>query len=333
MTAAIAATGAPLVSVIIPTIRRPRLVLRAVESVRRQTHDALEIIVIVDGPDDATIAALQGIDDPRLTVLQNAVSEGPGPARNRAALQARGDWIAFLDDDDEWLPEKLGRQLAGRTADQDILLSCRCRVETPRATYVWPTRLCEPQEPVDEYLFARRSLQRGDAYLATPTFLLPRRLFAASTFGATQQNEDTTLLLRVTKQLGATLVMLPDVLVVIHTEEARWSFGSVFDWREALRWLDDMGALFTRRAYSGFALVTLGSQAADQGDHAAIPVLLRAAIRRGAPTPVQLALFAAFWAVPQSLRQRLRAARARFRRSRGDTRYALQTAPGSDLPC
>jgi len=324
-----------LVSVVIPTIRRPVLVLRAVDSVRRQTHAALEIIVIIDGPDEPTRIALQAVDDPRLIVLQNAASEGPGPARNRAAQRARGDWIAFLDDDDEWLPEKLARQLAGRSPDQDVVLSCRCRVETPRAAYVWPHRLCGPREPIDEYLFARPSLQRGDAYLATPTFVLPRRLFAASGFGTTQQNEDTTLLLRATKRLGAELVMLPDVLVVIHTEEARWSFGSVFDWRDSLRWLDAMGDLFTRRAYSGFALVTLGSQAAGQGDHAAIPVLLRAAFARGAPTRNQIALFVAFWAVPQGVRQRLRAARARLRPRRGnrDSRYALQAPGGTDLPC
>jgi hypothetical protein len=313
MEAAAPPAGGDLVSVIIPTVRRPVLVRRAVDSVRRQTHAGLEIIVIIDGPDEATRLALGAIDEPRMRVLLNAVAEGPGPARNRAAAQARGEWVAFLDDDDEWLPDKLARQLAGQSPDRDVLLSCRCRVETPRATYVWPRRLCGRREPVDEYLYARRALRRGETYLATPTVMLPRRLFAASRFGLTPQNEDTTLLLWATKTLGAELIMLPDVLVVIHAEEARWSHGTVFDWRQSLDWLDGMGGLITRRAYGGFVLVTLGSQAADQGDRAAIGVLLGRALRRGAPTPLQLLLFLGFWAVPRGLRRRLRAAGARLR--------------------
>ncbi len=150
MDAAAPPAGGDLVSVIIPTVRRPVLVRRAIDSVRRQTHASLEIIVIIDGPDEATRLALGAIDEPRMRVLLNAVAEGPGPARNRAAAQARGDWVAFLDDDDEWLPDKLARQLAGQSPDRDVLLSCRCRVETPRAAYVWPRRLCGRREPVDE---------------------------------------------------------------------------------------------------------------------------------------------------------------------------------------
>jgi glycosyltransferase involved in cell wall biosynthesis len=325
-----------LVSVVIPTIRRPELVLRAVRSVLGQTYPAVEVVVVIDGPDDFTAAALTSIKDERVRVLQNMSSLGPGPARNRAAREARGEWLAFLDDDDEWLPDKLARQLESQTADRDVVLSCRCRVETPQATYIWPDRLCGPREPIDEYLFVRRSLHRSEAYLATPTVVLPRRLFEASDgFGSTMQNEDIALLLRVTKTLGAALVMLPDVLTVIHTEEDRWSTGTVFDWREALAWADGMGDLITPRAYSGLALVTAGSQAADSGDVRAIPILLQASFRRGKPTARQLLLFAAFWAVPPRLRQRVRAALTRLRAPTHASKRALtqSTVARTNAPC
>ena len=107
-----------LVSVIIPTTGRPKLVLRALASVLGQTHGELEVIVVVDGPNPETIAALGGIADPRVRVLQNRESLGPGPARNIGAAQARGEWIAFLDDDDEWMPQKLEIQLAGASVDE-----------------------------------------------------------------------------------------------------------------------------------------------------------------------------------------------------------------------
>ena len=296
-----------LVSVIIPTTGRPKLVLRALASVLGQTHGELEVIVVVDGPNPETIAALGGIADPRLRVLQNPELIGPGPARNIGAAQARGEWIAFLDDDDEWMPQKLEIQLAGASVDELTMLSCRCRVLTAHAAYEWPRQIYDGSAPVDEYLWGRRSLCRGEAYLATASYLMPRRLFATAGFGTTRHNEDDTLLLRLTKQLGARIRMLPQVLVVIHAEDPDASLGANFAWRPALAWLDSMGPMVTRRAYSGFCLVILASQAKRTSDYGAFPVLLRRSLQRGAPTPVQLILFAAFWILPMQLRQRLRA--------------------------
>jgi glycosyltransferase involved in cell wall biosynthesis len=296
-----------LVSVIIPTTRRPKLLLRALASVLDQTHGELEVIVVVDGPNPETLAALGGIADPRVRVLQNRESLGPGVARNLGAEQARGEWIAFLDDDDEWLPRKLEIQLAGASVDEMALISCRCRVLTAHGAYEWPRRIYDGRVPVDEYLWGRRSLFRGEAYLATASFMMPRRLFAAAEFGTTRHNEDDTLLLRLTKQLGARIRMLPQVLVVIHAEDQALSLGANFAWQEALAWLDGMGSLVTPRAYSGFCLVVLASQAKRAGNYGAFPLLLRRSLARGRPTPMQLLLFTAFWLLPMNLRQRLRA--------------------------
>jgi glycosyltransferase involved in cell wall biosynthesis len=296
-----------LVSVIIPTTRRPKLLLRALASVLDQTHRELEVIIVVDGPNPETLAELDGIGDPRVRVLQNRESLGPGVARNLGAEQARGEWIAFLDDDDEWLPRKLELQLAGASVEESTMLSCRCRVLTAHATYEWPRRVCDGGIPVDEYLWGRRSLFRGEAYLATASFVMPRRLFAAAQFGTTRHNEDDTLLLRLTKQHGARIRMLPEVLVVIHAEDQSLSLGANFVWRESLTWLDGMGSLVTPRAYSGFCLVILASQAKRSGDYGAFPLLLRRSLARGRPTPMQLLLFVAFWLLPMNLRQRLRA--------------------------
>lgn len=296
-----------LVSVIIPTTRRPKPLLRALASVLNQTHDELEVIIVVDGPNPETLAALRGIRDPRVRVLQNHDSLGPGVARNLGAEQARGEWIAFLDDDDEWLPRKLELQLAGASVDDMVMLSCRCRVLTAHAAYEWPRWIYDGRVPVDEYRWGRRSLFRGEAYLATASYMMPRRLFAAAQFGSTRHHEDDTLLLRLTKQLGATIRMLPEVLVVVHAEDPALSLGANFSWREALTWLDSMGSLITPRAYSGFCLVNLASQAKRAGDYGAFPLLLWRGLARGRPAAMQLLLFSAFWLLPMNLRQRLRA--------------------------
>ena len=101
-----------LVSVVIPTLDRPSLLLRAIDSVLRQTHQDIEVIVVVDRPNQDTVSAVQSVNDPRVRLVVNPYSLTAGGARNAGADHATGEWIAFLDDDDEWLPNKLERQIA-----------------------------------------------------------------------------------------------------------------------------------------------------------------------------------------------------------------------------
>jgi glycosyltransferase involved in cell wall biosynthesis len=74
---------------------------------------------------------------------------------------ATNEWIAFLDDDDEWLPNKLERQIAFASGRTLALVSCLSRVVTPTATYVLPEVIYDNSAPIDEYLFDRRSLVQG----------------------------------------------------------------------------------------------------------------------------------------------------------------------------
>ena len=96
-----------LVSVVIPTLDRPKLLLRAIDSVLRQTYQEIEVIVVVDRPDPDTVSAVQSVNDPRVRLIVNPYSSTAAGARNAGADHATGEWIAFLDDDDEWLPNKL----------------------------------------------------------------------------------------------------------------------------------------------------------------------------------------------------------------------------------
>jgi glycosyltransferase involved in cell wall biosynthesis len=101
----------PLISVIIPVYQGEKLVLGAVRSVLAQTHTNLELFVVDDGSTDSTLAVLATIDDPRLRVLIQSNS-GTAAARNRALACARGAYIAFLDSDDRWFPDKLAAGVA-----------------------------------------------------------------------------------------------------------------------------------------------------------------------------------------------------------------------------
>lgn len=102
----------PIVSVVIPSFNRAHVLPRTLASVRAQTFDAVEILVIDDGSADDTAAVVTACGDPRVRYLRQLRNMGVSAARNRGLREALGDFIAFLDSDDEWMPEKLERQVA-----------------------------------------------------------------------------------------------------------------------------------------------------------------------------------------------------------------------------
>ncbi len=99
----------PNVSVIIPTYNRAEYVTKAIESVLVQTYFDHEIIVIDDGSTDSTKHILEPYLDKIVYISQ--ANAGPSAARNKGIEASRGRWLAFLDSDDTWLPNKLDRQL------------------------------------------------------------------------------------------------------------------------------------------------------------------------------------------------------------------------------
>jgi len=100
----------PSISVVIPTFNRALLLSRALRSVVTQTLPADEIIVVDDGSSDGTLQILAEAY-PSITKIRQA-NCGVSAARNRGIEAASGEWIAFLDSDDEWLPDKLMRQFS-----------------------------------------------------------------------------------------------------------------------------------------------------------------------------------------------------------------------------
>ena len=104
------------VSVVVPTRNRSALLALTLHSVFRQQDVDLEVIVVDDASADDTAAVLRTIADPRLRLIRHETSQGVSAARNRGAAQARGEWIAFLDDDDLWAPAKLALQLRAARA-------------------------------------------------------------------------------------------------------------------------------------------------------------------------------------------------------------------------
>lgn len=111
----------PLVSIILPTYNRARLLQRSIDSVLSQTYPYWELIIWDDGSTDDTIKIISSYSDDRVQYFFEK-NHGVSYARNRAIENSHGDYIAFLDSDDEWLPDKLASQVEILNTYQQIEL-------------------------------------------------------------------------------------------------------------------------------------------------------------------------------------------------------------------
>ena len=315
------------VSVIIPTLRRPALLRRALDSVFAQTHAPREVIVVVDGPDPDTMAALASIPHSHLKVIQNEASLTAARARNTGAAAAAGSWIAFLDDDDEWHPRKLELQLEAGLAAGAEFVTCRSWVVTPEATYCWPTVAYDPKEPMDAYLFDRRSMISGSSFLQTSSFLIRRDAFAGAPFRSSGPHDDWDFVLRQVNGRGTRLVTVPEPLVNHYINYDGRSLSGATSWRASLAWAREMRSVMTRHAFSGFCLCVVGPRAASEAAWAALPQLLFHAFVDGKPRIRHVLTYLAFWTLPPRLRRRLRA----WQRKAASSRSLGVTTPSGTL--
>ena len=122
----------PAVSVIIPTYNRAHLIGRAIKSVLNQTYQDFEIIVIDDGSTDDTEEVVRSFPCKRIIYIKHKKNKGVSLARNTGIKVAKGKYIAFLDSDDEWLPEKLDKQikvLQNESPEVGVVYSNLCYID------------------------------------------------------------------------------------------------------------------------------------------------------------------------------------------------------------
>jgi glycosyltransferase involved in cell wall biosynthesis len=296
-----------LVSAVIPTRGRPELVTRAVMSALRQDLDSVEVIVVIDGEGAATRRALEDIADARLMVIDLPASVGGAEARNVGVRTARGKWVAFLDDDDEWLPQKLSRQVvaARRSAAVWPVVASRLILRTQECEVVRPLRNYCAGRAVSEYLFCRGSLRDGPYAMQTSTLMAPRELLTAVPFrSGLPRHQDWDWVLRAERACGVQFVVLQEPLVVYRAEDGRASVGRAQDWTVSLQWGREMRRHFSRKAYAWFVAAECMSRAVkSRAGLAVYAQIAREFVVEGRPTMGSCAMLAAFLALPQGLRK------------------------------
>lgn len=313
------AEAAVEVSVVIPTRNRPGLLLKAVASVLGQEFERFEAIVVMDGEDARTREALDVFNDARLSVIELAVSVGGAEARNAGVRAAAGRWVAFLDDDDEWLPHKLSRQIvaARKSKGKWPVVSSRLIASTPKYKAIRPMRSYDARRPVSEFLFCRGSLKDGPFALQTSTLMMPRELMLAFPLrGARHQDWDWVL--RVERVFGVAFAMVDEPLVVYRTEDGRESAGNGQDWAFSMEWGREMRGYFSAKAYAWFLAAECASRAAkSRAGWRVYAYILRQFVRDGRPAAGSSVMMAFFLLFPHHLRKRFHRLARRWRQGDG----------------
>ncbi|MGB7190311.1 MAG: glycosyltransferase [Acidobacteriaceae bacterium] len=327
------------VSVVIPTRNRPEFVVTAVASALEQNFASLEVIVVVDGEDRPTREALSGIADARLKVVNLEASMGGAEGRNAGVRAARGEWIAFLDDDDEWLPHKLSRQMvtARQSAALWPVISSRMIVRRPAYDSIAPLRSYDAGRPLSEFLFCRKPLRDGPYAMQTSTLMVRREMMLAVPFrSGLKRHQDWDWLLRAERVPGVEFRVVGEPLVIYHTGDARESVGRAQDWEFSMHWGAEMRGFFSAKAYAWFLATECASRAAkSRAGLKTYAEILRRFVFDGRPSIGSAMAIAGFLGLPRSWRERavLRASAQRRRDGALPVarRKAVQTTLGMEL--
>lgn len=222
--------GQPLVSIIIPTYKRPDTLDRAINSVLNQTYKNIEIIVVDDNNPDAEGRRLTEIkmapfeDNPRVKYIKHEKNKNGSAARNTGARVSKGEYIGFLDDDDQFLPRKIESQVAKLQSLSDDWGFCYNNYYTQRGE----EKLVPVKECREGDLFVV-ALKQGISVNAGSNLLIRRTAFESiNGFDESfKRNQDHEFLVRLLKKYKMAYVAEPGLIYSIGTTNVKFDYEEV----------------------------------------------------------------------------------------------------------
>lgn len=187
-----------LVSIVMPSWNTGRFIAESIESVLSQTYHKWELIIVDDCSTDNTDSVVQSFNDTRIKYFRNDKNLGAALTRNRALREARGEWIAFLDSDDLWLPEKLEHMLAYMKSNGYVF------------AYHDYVKIDEESNPLNIYVTGpkvvnRRKMYNYD-YIGCLTFMYSAKAFGLIQINDIKKNNDYAILLKLCKKADCFLL-------------------------------------------------------------------------------------------------------------------------------
>ncbi|WP_082097426.1 glycosyltransferase family 2 protein [Demequina silvatica] len=261
---ALTAGREPRVTAVIPTSGRETLA-RALASVASQSVP-VEAVVVCDKLDESS-SVEQVAHRFGFRAISTAGHQGGAEARNVGVAASTTEYVAFLDDDDAWHPDKTRRQLALLDASDGArsVAACRARLIDPStsAFRVVPETPYDNERDMASYLLARRHLRLRDNFMQTSMLIAPRSLLSELPWNQSlRRHQDWDLVIRWHRS-GVVFHTAPEPLVDVYQASAG-SISKSADWRASLDWLASMEAPDSRRASADFVL-SIGLRAALRG--------------------------------------------------------------------
>jgi glycosyltransferase involved in cell wall biosynthesis len=273
-----------------------------------QTVTDLEVIVVIDGPDPQTAAALKKIDDSRLRTIALEENVGGSEARNVGARHARAKWIALLDDDDEWLPNRLDTQLraAEEIHSEYALIASRFLERGAKGDVIQPRKFIKPGQHVSEFLYSEISMCGGIVgFPQMSTWLVSRRLLLDVPFTkGLKCLQDMDWVLRALQHPATQVRFVPEPLAIFHNDVGRDRVTKNVNWKYSYDWAMRNRTIFSPKGLAFFIVVFCINPAARQDVELRVLLsMLRDCRRFGRLTPKLLWLFCLYTVTHKVLRK------------------------------
>ncbi|QWU15124.1 Glycosyltransferase, GT2 family [Paenibacillus sophorae] len=261
----------PLVSVVIPTFERTFFLNRAIDSVLKQDYEYIEIIVVVDGKSVETKQLIKEKNKDlkvNIKLIETIEKVGGSEARNIGAQNAKGSYIALLDDDDEWYSDKISSQIDlinYRKLTPDDKFICFTSIYTYKNTNQKKFRKLPlidyeytEKKRLANYLFEPKGIF-VEGYIQTSSIMVPKKLILRIPFTkGLIKHQDWDWLLKLDKEKGLKVVHVRDPKVIFHSDAPKNKrVGLSNQWRFSEKWLELSRNCFSNSAYESFLLSTV----------------------------------------------------------------------------
>ena len=243
----------PLVSVVIPTYNRADTIVKAIASVRNQSYTNWEIVVVDDASKDNTRKTIEQLGDFQIRYLRHNTNLGGSEARNTGIDNAKGEYIAFLDSDDIWQPNKLAMQIeairsVGETKNIVSYTQFSTSFQTVYRRNILPERGKQNEETLADYLW----LHGGE--MLTSTLIVSRQLAAKTRFQSRlKKHQDLDFLLRLEKE-NVEFVFVSQPLTIWHNEFKSDRVSKILNYQISLDWIENYRQQISERAFYGFVV-------------------------------------------------------------------------------
>jgi glycosyltransferase involved in cell wall biosynthesis len=314
---------APAFSVIIPVYNRTDLLKRAVGSVLRQDFTDFEVLVIDDGSVDDIRSIVDGFSDARIRYFRQ-VNRGASAARNAGIDRARGDYVAFLDSDDVYLPHHLATMSAILKSAPGVVAYCPIiATRGKNGDFIKPPRAIACDENMATYLMC------GRGFVQTSGVCMARQVAARVRYRDDAKfGDDTDFAIRL-QLAGCTFVMAETPGVVWSDDLDHDRLSDIRQPIGNLQWLDDLRPRIPARAYHGYKGWHQAKSLMQASPMRAIGLYLKAACR-GSYSPRFAMVVLLQVVVPNHRYRQLSDVWIRWRTRARENRGAKQTDPAGD---